>query len=387
MIDAAVDTTVGGGLLGKLLRRLSDGEVPAKLILDLALLDAFQGGQELGADGAGLELVVHGVVEGVAAGLHGDALDGDQRGRGPGRHDLLELGQLLVGDAPPLDGVAEDVPGDLARGLGRDGLDDVLAVGDDDGGPVPVPAHAEEARGRELVDLAPGLAVEVQRDAVARVPGALAVPQHGRVVAAHLGAARPLGGGAVKVLEDQGVDRVHAVVDARRHHEDHERVLVGRAEAELRARPEQQRPDVHGRAGLVGRDELGVQGHGEVDALHEQVLGHGGHGDVLGGPLHALGVLVGAEDGDAAVGLAEGLHPLVTLHAVVQTGRHAVDGEVGGGDPAWFAPRRVRTGRVAKGGLDVAVDLADFEADIAPVSSQVRRQEWNKKVVLTHRWC
>ena len=48
--------------------------------------------------------------------------------------------------------------------------------------------------------------------------------------------------------------------------------------------------------------------------------------------------LVRAEDGDGAVVLAEGFHALVALHAVVEAGGHAVDGEVGGGDEAGWRP-------------------------------------------------
>ena len=85
--------------------------------------------------------------------------------------------------------------------------------------------------------------------------------------------------------------------------------------------------------------------------------------------LHPLRILTRPEDVDALVVRgAEGLETLVALLAVVETGSHAVKAEEGvldefGGGPlaGWFGV----------GGLDVAVDFADFEADVVPVCGSV----------------
>ena len=70
--------------------------------------------------------------------------------------------------------------------------------------------------------------------------------------------------------------------------------------------------------------------------------------------LHALGVLVRAEDVDGLViGRAVGFHAFVALLAVVQAGRHAVDAEEGGFDERWLGPL---AGLLGVGTFDVAVD-------------------------------
>lgn len=64
------------------------------------------------------------------------------------------------------------------------------------------------------------------------------------------------------------------------------------------------------------------------------------------------GVFGRAEDCDGVVGRAERLHAFVGLLTVVETGGHAVDGEVGGGYEGWFCPF-AGVDRVV--GFDVAV--------------------------------
>src|ERR1700761_9722491 len=97
------------------------------------------------------------------------------------------------------------------------------------------------------------------------------------------------------------------------------------------------------------------------------LLRHWRDRNILCGPLHPQGILIRSEDGDVTVRLAECFHPLVALHAVVETRRHAVDGHVRRGHEAWFAPCWLVGGGVAEGGLNVAVDFGNFEADIGPV--------------------
>lgn len=138
----------------------------------------------------------------------------------------------------------------------------------------------------------------MQRDAEALVARPLAEPQHRRIIAADLGAPSALGRRAIKVLEDERRDRVHAVVDADGQHVHQERVLLGRVQAQLRRAAKQQRPDVHCGAGAVRRYELGVERHGQVHAFVEVLGGYVGDANVRGRVLHALGVLLRPEDVD-----------------------------------------------------------------------------------------
>lgn len=79
--------------------------------------------------------------------------------------------------------------------------------------------------------------------------------------------------------------------------------------------------------------------------------------------LHALGVLVGAEDGDLLVaGKAEGLQPFVGLLPVVEGGRHAVHAQVGVGDELEGRPF-ARLDRVV--GFDVTVDCEVKNAKVS----------------------
>lgn len=240
--------------------------------------------------------------------------------------------------------------GDTLRG---DAVDHVLGIGDYQGDIVAVDYGADETARAELVDLGVRGAVQVQGDAVAVVVGLVAPAQDRGVVAADLGAAGAVGGGTVELVEDQAVDGVGAVVDARGHHVDAEHVLLGRVEAELRAGAVDLRADVHGGAGLVRRHVLGIQGDGGLDGLEEQLGRHGGHADVPGRVLHAGSIAVGAEDLDFVGRRAEGLEALIGLLAVVQGRRHAVDPEERIGHELWRGPFSRLVGEVR---LDVAVD-------------------------------
>lgn len=150
-----------------------------------------------------------------------------------------------------------------------------------------------------------------------------------------------------------------------RHETDSKDVLVRGTQAELGTAAKQERPHVHAGAGGVRGDELGVPGDGHVDGAQEEVVGRGGHGDEGGAVLHAAGVQHGAEHADVAVvGGAEGLEALVALLAVVEPGREAVHREEGRDDEGG---RRPGAGAGGVAALDVAVDLADTEADVGPV--------------------
>jgi hypothetical protein len=158
----------------------------------------------------------------------------------------------------------------------------------------------------------------------------VAEAKHRSVVATNLGTASTVGSSTVKVLKNECINRVNAVVHTSGHDEDDESVLFGRAQAQLSRATEQKRANVHGRPCAVGRNILGVQADGELDALLEVLDRDVGDGDGGGRVLHALGVLLGTEDVDGlVVGGAVGFQALVALLAVVEAGGHAVDSHEG----------------------------------------------------------
>lgn len=172
------------------------------------------------------------------------------------------------------------------------------------------------------------------------------------IISTNFGAPRAIGRGTVEVVKDETLDQMTAVVDAGRHDEDAEHVLLGGHEAQLRAGAVDLRADVHGGAGLVRRDELGVKRDGRLDGVKEQLLGHDGARDKLGRALHAHRVPVGAEHRNLVIGRAEGLQALVGLLAVIQSGRHAVEPDVRVGDELEGRPF-ARLDRVVR--FDVAI--------------------------------
>jgi hypothetical protein len=227
---------------------------------------------------------------------------------------------------PALDLPAERLC-DLAHAVAGDTLNHVLAVRDNDGDALFRSAvDADEAGSGELVDLAPGGTVQVESDAEAFTSRLVAEAEHRSVVTTNLGTASTVGSSTVEVLENEGINRVNAVVHASRHDEDDESVLFGRAQAQLCGAAEQKRTDVHGRTCAVRRDILGVQADGELDTLLEVLDRDMGDGDGGGRVLHTLGVLLRAENVDGLVVRgAVGFQSLVALLAVVEAGCHAVD--------------------------------------------------------------
>ena len=213
--------------------------------------------------------------------------------------------------------------------------------------------HTDESASAKFVDLLVSGAVQVEGNVIPLPSSLVTMAQHRRIVASNLGTARPVGRGTVKVLQNQRLDGVRAVVDTRGDDEYRKEVLLRRAEAELGRATEDLGTDVQSRARLVRRDELGVQRDSGLDGVDEEVDGRGRDADELGAVLHALGVLVGAEDGDRVVaGKTESLETLVGLLAVVEGGRHAVHADVGVGDEAEGRPFACFDG---VGGFDVAV--------------------------------
>jgi hypothetical protein len=227
---------------------------------------------------------------------------------------------------PALDLPAERLC-DLAHAVAGDTLDHVLAVRDDDCDALLGSAvDTNEAGSGELVNLTPGRAVQVKSDAESFTPRLVAETEDGGVVATDLGTAGTVGSSTVEVLEDQGVDRVNAVVDASGHDEDNKSVLLRRTQAQLGRATKQKRTDVHGRSCAVRGNVLGVQADGELDTLLEVLDRDVGDGDGGGGVLHTLGILLGTEDVDGlVVRSAVGFQSLVALLAVVEAGCHSMN--------------------------------------------------------------
>ena len=316
-------------LLRKPLRRSRHFITPPKRIINFPLLHPLQCRQQFLTHRTRIQGFVDRVLELVASAFHRYAFDGNQACCCAGSHHLREGREFSVGNRATLDSVAEGILCNLACGLGGHGLDDVFGVGDDYCGlAIGICPDAEEARGRELVDFRARLAVEMQCDTEAGLTSALTVAEDGGVVAADLGGTCALWCGAVEVFENQGVDGVHTVVDARGHDEDDEGIFIWWAEAELGGGAEEEWADVHCCAGFVGWDEFGVRGDGEIDAVDEVLFRDWWDGDEFSGALHAEGVLVWAEDCDAARRGAEGFHAFIALDAVVEAWCHAVDGEM-----------------------------------------------------------
>ena len=254
---------------------------------------------------------------------------------------------------------AFDVPSkrlcDSANTVARDTFDDVLAVGHNDGDSlVGVALDTNEAGGGELINLSSRPAVQVQSDTVTLAPRLVTETEDRRVVSTDLGATCAIGRRAVEVLKNEGIDRVHTVVDTSGHDKHDESVLFRRAQAQLRAASEQERSDVHGGTSAVRRDKLGIEADGELDAVPEVVGRDVRDGDGGGGVLHALGVLLGTEDVDRlVVGCAVGLQALVALLAIVETWGHAMDAHEGRLDELRSGPF---AGLDGIGGFDMAID-------------------------------
>ena len=78
----------------------------------------------------------------------------------------------------------------------------------------------------------------------------------------------------------------------------------------------------------MGRNKLGVQADGELDALPEVLSGDMRNGNGGSRVLHALRIRLGTEDVDSlVVGRAVGLQALVALLAVVEGRCHSMDAE------------------------------------------------------------
>ena len=95
--------------------------------------------------------------------------------------------------------------------------------------------------------------------------------------------------------------------------------------------------DIQGRAVRVG-DPVAVHVHDGLDGLDVVVLRDGGDAQTVGGVLHALGVAVGPEQLDGAVGGAVSLHALKNFLGIVQHGSGGVQLEGAVGHDARIVP-------------------------------------------------
>lgn len=264
---------------------------------------------------------------------------------------------------------------DLANAVARDTLDHIFAVWDREGHALAVSTrialHADKAGGRELVDLGPGLGVQVERYAKPFIPSLLAPSQHGRIIATHLRRSSTLGRCTVKVFQHQRSNRMDAMIYSSRQNKDQKGILLGRIQPQLRTRPKKQRPNIHRRARPMGRHIFRIQTHSQMHTLPEQLHRDLRHGNERRRVLHTLRILLRPENVDRlVVGRAEGFEAFVALLAVVEAGRHAVQAQEGVLDE--FGGRPLAAG-FGVAGFDVAVDFADAEANVVPV--------WRKVVV------
>ena len=187
--------------------------------------------------------------------------------------------------------------------------------------------HEEDVHAAELLDPAPFGGVE-EDDLVAAVLDRLGLGDEARgVIAAAFGGAGAAGRGAGVVGREPDADRLLAALeigaDGRGDH--HEPVFRRRTDAEKRLVGEHERAQVE--AAVAARDPLDVDLDQLLDRAQERRLGQHGHRQPLGRGLEAARVLLGAEQGDAAVLEAVGLEALEDLLGVVQHGAGRIEDE------------------------------------------------------------
>ena len=104
---------------------------------------------------------------------------------------------------------------------------------------------------------------------------------------------------------------------------------------------EQQRADIHRSPQPVRRQELQVAAYTVPAHPDEHFFGRAGHAQEIGRPLHAGGVPVRTEEGDAAVLLPEGLQALEAGNRVMEDLREGVEREGEGLRRFGFGPLAV----------------------------------------------
>jgi hypothetical protein len=107
---------------------------------------------------------------------------------------------------------------------------------------------------RELINLAPRLAVQVQRDSIACLASFLTMPQHRRIVSTHLRRSSSIRRRSIEVLKNKSLDGVDTVVYTHGQHIHAKSVLLWWVQAQLCRASKDQRTDIHSSPGLVRWD-------------------------------------------------------------------------------------------------------------------------------------
>lgn len=183
-----------------------------------------------------------------------------------------------------------------------------------------VPFDNEDVAAGHLLQVGVGLGVQVDDVREPLALGGQLCDQHGGVVAGALGAAHAAGGGPVEArLHDQvdGGELPSLEVRSNGSAVHNEGVGGSGAQAQDGAAAHQQGAQVK-RSLALRRNEIGVGAHGLLDAADEQVLGGSDHGHACSAGGHAVGVAIGAEEDNAALGAALCLHALKNGLSVVE---------------------------------------------------------------------
>ena len=330
---------------------------PALGVGQAAPLHTGHGVVQLLGDGADLAVADVGVLA-----LPDQFLDGGDDGGGAGAKDFLQLafpggghdvgdGQLALDDlvAPVLQQLDAAAAGDAGQhgAHGGGGVDLAVDLEHD--------VHAAHFFDVLLLD-----AVQPQHLGVALLLSQLAGLDGSGVVAAALGKAGQAGGGADVVVLHVDADGVDAlgVVGAGGGADDAEDIFLGGVDAQAHVAGKDKGTDVQGRAVRVG-DPVAVHVHDGLDGLDVVVLRDGGDAQTVGGVLHTLGVAVGPEQLDGAVGGAVSLHALKNFLGIVQHRGGGVELEGAVGHDAGVVP--ALTGGVVHDEHMVGEDLAETE--------------------------
>lgn len=285
-----------------------------------------------------IELLGHGANLGIAhanvLSLDAEPADGRNDGSGAGGKDLLEgavfgglhdlvNGQLPLTDLhpPALQQLDDGVPGDA----GEDGAG-VQRGGDD------LVGDAEEGiGGADFFHILVFRRVQPQHILAIVLHGVLGGPHGAAVVAAALGKAGAAPGSPdVFILDiNPGGGQaavVGGVVGAGGAEDNHKLIVLGGQHGEGDLVAEDEGPDIKSGARGGGNPVLVLMNH-SLDGGQEQVAGEFGDAHPLVGTLHPGDVHVGAEELDAALGIAVGLHTLEHALGIVQHGAGGLDQE------------------------------------------------------------
>ena len=167
------------------------------------------------------------------------------------------------------------------------------------------------------------------------------------VVTARLDVTCTLRCSAVVVAVDHHADRFEAALEvgANGRRKDNQRVLLSRANAELRTRTNQQRTQIERRTRAIGRHKIEVHLDNLAARLDEQLDGGHSHTEVLGRALQTLSVLLDTEQAHLTIDTAVGFQTLESLLRVVEARRSDVHRNVFAIADLDFAPRAIAVHR------------------------------------------